>query len=648
MSYTYDQRKRPAGPQTRTPERSNAPGPGMDALMNGTARPTAAQKGRSIDLDGAMKARMERAFGDLSAVKFYESPTVGAAGAEAVAQGNEVAFAPGMADFSTRSGRERLGHELSHVMSQRSGAVRRTGFLNDPSLEARADREGALAAAGEQVYSGPVTSALSSASPSPAAAGPMQAKRDDDERGKPNRTVLSGEGNTVMEGTEGYDKLDPAKWEERVKKPGFFGRLIGRKKKYYKARIDRRPWEMDKEDIESNPFNPNAVPDVARIQSRIETAADEKDAETPEQKNGLKNRMAWTYFQEFASGPDEQPIETPNRQPWDMSEVDNEVFTTKLKHMSRMVYDYPELQENIGALQRLELPEEQKARLEKEKKKEEERKLKFKPTLRQRLKRKKKSGAAEDNQEEEDKSKLTVYMAARSNARYDDKGFTLKMNSIADAKGEEAKQKREEKNQRSIETGHGAGGLYYAGNHEMGHMLNYLLVKEKNRHIKDRELVNAHDFKYQTTANELVDRTLKAVMPAEEYANLVRYQEDSLGPNEEWDPSVQLEDDEEWVTNDDAPRHKKGQIDLAQSNIAGKGDGEGYTSGYGASSAAEFFAEAFADVYRKGNKARPASIKLVQLYEEEMKKAKADNKIIEKAKKALGTKALQAQGFDIE
>ena len=179
MSFTYQQRKRAQGTQNLEPKA--APGPGMDALMNGQAQPTAAQKGRPFDLDAAMKAKMEHAFGDLSAVKFYESQAVGDAGAEAIARGNEIAFAPGMANFSTRSGQERLGHELSHVMSQRSGQVRGEGFLASSALEARADREGAMAAAGEQVYTGPVTHALSDASPAPSAAGPMQAKRDDSE-----------------------------------------------------------------------------------------------------------------------------------------------------------------------------------------------------------------------------------------------------------------------------------------------------------------------------------------------------------------------------------------------------------------------------------------------------------------------------------
>ena len=37
MSCTYDQRKRPQGPKSIEPERTAAPGPSMEALMNGTA-----------------------------------------------------------------------------------------------------------------------------------------------------------------------------------------------------------------------------------------------------------------------------------------------------------------------------------------------------------------------------------------------------------------------------------------------------------------------------------------------------------------------------------------------------------------------------------------------------------------------------------
>ena len=61
--------------------------------------------GRRISLADAMQAKMQRAFGlDISGVKFYESQKVEDAGAEALARGDTVSFAPGRADFPKRAG----------------------------------------------------------------------------------------------------------------------------------------------------------------------------------------------------------------------------------------------------------------------------------------------------------------------------------------------------------------------------------------------------------------------------------------------------------------------------------------------------------------------------------------------------------------
>ena len=173
-------------------------------------------------------------------MKLYESQAVGEAGAEAIAQGNEIAFAPGMADFSTRSGQERLGHELSHVMSQRSGQVRGQGFLADSALEARADREGARAAAGQQVYTGPVTHTLSDASPSPMAAGAMQAKRRDKDALEVKDMQKSGKNFDDVYATPDYAKfntLNEDEWETKTHTPNFFSKIFGGKKdQTYKVR----------------------------------------------------------------------------------------------------------------------------------------------------------------------------------------------------------------------------------------------------------------------------------------------------------------------------------------------------------------------------------------------------------------------------
>lgn len=136
------------------------------------ARPAGVRSGkRRIDLSGAIREKMESAFGmDMSSLRLSENPALEEFGAEAIAQGDRIDFAPGVPSPGTRSGQELLGHELSHIAGQARGEIQGRGLLQNRGLEDRADREGALAAAGETVYSGPA------AVPIPAAAAPMQAK----------------------------------------------------------------------------------------------------------------------------------------------------------------------------------------------------------------------------------------------------------------------------------------------------------------------------------------------------------------------------------------------------------------------------------------------------------------------------------------
>ena len=183
MSYSYDTKKKPSLSRESAGEK-NRSGPSADALRSGAAKPTSEQMGRRVDLPDAMRSKMENAFGaDLSSVKLYESQAVGDAGAEAVTQGSNIAFAPGMLDFSSFGGQALLGHELSHVVSQARGEVTGGGFLNDHALEARADREGAMAAAGQSVAM--PTAAMSSASAAPSS-GPMQARKKQTAGRKPS------------------------------------------------------------------------------------------------------------------------------------------------------------------------------------------------------------------------------------------------------------------------------------------------------------------------------------------------------------------------------------------------------------------------------------------------------------------------------
>ena len=173
MSYTYKQQKKRNSKNTDTA--SFLSKKQETSLPNSTM---VESLGHQVDMPTVMREKMEGSFGmDLSSVKLYENKAVGKAGAEAVAQGHNIAFAPGKLDFSSTRGQALLGHEISHVASQARGEVKGSGLVNDSALEARADREGMMAARGMSISEGygGAAAALSNASAA-SAAGPMQAK----------------------------------------------------------------------------------------------------------------------------------------------------------------------------------------------------------------------------------------------------------------------------------------------------------------------------------------------------------------------------------------------------------------------------------------------------------------------------------------
>ena len=186
MDHEYTSRKQEEKPEQKAAEEEESSyGPSMAALASGAADPTPEQRGRSVDLPGAIRAKMENAFGaDLSNLRLYESRAVADAGADAMSRGAEIAFAPGLIDFTGYQGQALLGHEVSHLVSQARGEVTGAGFLNDPALEARAEAEGAMAAAGEQVRM--PTAALSPVTVA-GTTGPIQAahKQKDEEEKAP-------------------------------------------------------------------------------------------------------------------------------------------------------------------------------------------------------------------------------------------------------------------------------------------------------------------------------------------------------------------------------------------------------------------------------------------------------------------------------
>ena len=74
-----------------------------------------------FSLPSPIRQKFEAAFqADLGDVRVHESPEAGSIGAIAYTQGTHIHFAPGRYNPDSQGGQELLGHELTHVIQQRS------------------------------------------------------------------------------------------------------------------------------------------------------------------------------------------------------------------------------------------------------------------------------------------------------------------------------------------------------------------------------------------------------------------------------------------------------------------------------------------------------------------------------------------------
>lgn len=113
-------------------------------------------------LPDAVRGKMEAAFGtDFSGVRVHIGPQAERIGALAFTIGTDIYFAPGRYQPDSIHGQQLLGHELAHVVQQRQGRVRGPSgagiaVVQDPTLEAEADRLGQRAATVQAKPAGPV------------------------------------------------------------------------------------------------------------------------------------------------------------------------------------------------------------------------------------------------------------------------------------------------------------------------------------------------------------------------------------------------------------------------------------------------------------------------------------------------------------
>lgn len=122
-------------------------GPGVEAF-----RVPLRQKSGGLPLPDDVRAKMETAFSaDFSDVRVHIGHEALSLGAIAYTWGTNIHFAPGQYNPNTIQGQKLLGHELWHVVQQRSGRVSNpfgggVAVVQDHALEAEADRMGIKAA----------------------------------------------------------------------------------------------------------------------------------------------------------------------------------------------------------------------------------------------------------------------------------------------------------------------------------------------------------------------------------------------------------------------------------------------------------------------------------------------------------------------
>lgn len=152
--------------------------------------------GEGRPLDPGLRQAAERFFqADFSSVRIHVGSAAPALGALAFALGDQLHFAPGMYDPTTRQGVALLGHELTHVVQQRDGRVANPygagiAIVQDPALEQEADQQGQRLA--DALWSLPRTPAMQPAIAQPG--GPARAQRSAPRRaapGPPSRAVAS-------------------------------------------------------------------------------------------------------------------------------------------------------------------------------------------------------------------------------------------------------------------------------------------------------------------------------------------------------------------------------------------------------------------------------------------------------------------------
>ncbi len=214
-----------------------------------------------------------------------------------------------------------------------------------------------------------------------------------------------------------------------------------------------RAYEMTQLSLMNNKFNPGNIPEIKKVQDEIDKQNNPFDA--------------YKVFIRFAGNEDGQLIP---QGPWNINNVDMNLFRAKLKNMCRMVYDYPELKGRIGNLTEI------------------------------------------NNFDPKNKG---ITMSAKGSAGNDK--AELFYNGFVDRQGPDGDLERyndEWKRLMNGYMGHNAASADYTGNHELGHVLNSMLYK----YMPKKDAV--YDWNHMITSNNMMKEVLKKVLNPLQFAQL--------------------------------------------------------------------------------------------------------------------------------
>ena len=296
----------------------------------------AGEQSHPLELDKQMRSRMERQFGlDFSAVQLVESDLPGKLGADAIAQGDLIRFAPGAFHPETAQGEQLLSHELSHVVQQSRGQGM-GGVAGMPWVDAGTESS-ADAMAAQAMSGGLPAEPARSISPAPAATAPMLCGRTKQGTSQPSHR------RQIQRSTSCPDipsqvvprwlRMSVAKWlqteqskNEKPERPDWL--LFQAMKNYGAGDVLKRYFEARTAWENRYQFNPQNVRKLRKTLNAIDRAKNVKQAQV-----ALKRITGKKIGGKIGGN--------------NINDLNLRSVKLRLKGMARMMHEFPQLQGQI-------------------------------------------------------------------------------------------------------------------------------------------------------------------------------------------------------------------------------------------------------------------------------------------------------------